>query len=83
VPALMYSVRELHYGKLTPYSRGVEKPRVAHFSLFCIVYGTRKLFTASSHVLAIINKRVVSLVYIKQRIRQTHKDLRDMKQMRP
>jgi hypothetical protein len=41
VPALMYTAHELHYGKLMPYSRGVEKLRVAHLmSIFHAVYGT-------------------------------------------
>ena len=43
----IYSVRELHHGKLMPYRRGVEKRRVAHLvSIFRAVYGTRGLFTA-------------------------------------
>jgi len=52
VPALSYSVRELHYGKLMPYSKGVEKLRVAHLvSIFRAVFGTRRLFTVLIHVI--------------------------------
>jgi len=66
-----------------PYSRGAEKLRAAHLvSIFGAVYGTRGLFTALTRVLVVTNKTVVSLVDIKQRIRPSHKNLGDLKELR-
>jgi len=66
-----------------PYSRGVEKPRVAHLvSIFRAVSGNRRLITALTHAICGVNKTVVSLVDIKQIIRLSHKNLGDLKELR-